>query len=106
WGLRVKRRRVCVVMTIACFAGPAMAEDQVGLPTPLGVGDAVRMARASRLEVLAARARARAAAERPTVVSALDDPEVFGSIDHLPFMGGGADLSLGIEQRSGRSAER
>jgi outer membrane protein, heavy metal efflux system len=32
-------------------------------------------------------------------VSALEDPEVFASIDHLPFMGGGADLSLAIEQR-------
>lgn len=32
-------------------------------------------------------------------MSALDDPEVFASIDHLPFMGGGADLSVAIEQR-------
>lgn len=57
------------------------------------------MAKTRRLEVPADRARARAAAERPVVVSALEDPEVFASIDHLPFMGGGADVSLAIEQR-------
>lgn len=33
------------------------------------------------------------------MVAALEDPEVFASIDHLPFMGGGADVSLAIEQR-------
>jgi hypothetical protein len=49
----------------------------------------MRIAKARRLEMTAAHARARAAGERPTIVSALDDPEVIGSIDHLPFMGGG-----------------
>jgi outer membrane protein, heavy metal efflux system len=57
------------------------------------------MARTQRPEVAAARARARAAAARPVVVSALEDPEVFASIEHLPFMGGGVDVSLAIEQR-------
>jgi len=32
-------------------------------------------------------------------VSGLEDPMVFGSIDHAPFMGGGADWSVTIEQR-------
>jgi outer membrane protein TolC len=90
-----------VVVAVSWLAAPsfAAADDQGPLPTPLRVIDAVRIARAHRAEVSAARARARAAAERPAMVSALDDPEVFSSIDHLPFMGGGADLSLAIEQR-------
>jgi hypothetical protein len=90
--------RTAAIVTIACLAGPAAADDPP-LATPLTVGDVVRTASARRLEVAAARARARAAAERPAIVAALDDPEVFASIDHLPFMGGGADLSLVIEQR-------
>jgi len=76
----------------------AHADDQVALPAPLGVGDVVRLARARRAEVVAARARASAAAERPAITSALDDPQVFSSLDHVPFMGGGADASLTIEQ--------
>jgi len=87
-----------VAVTIACLARPAAADDRA-LPTPLRVSDVARIAKAQRLEVTAARARTRAAAERPTVVSALEDPDVSASIDHLPFMGGGADLSLVIEQR-------
>jgi cobalt-zinc-cadmium efflux system outer membrane protein len=88
----------CLVLALTGLAGSALA-DEVALPTPLRIGDVVRIAKGRRLEVAAARARARAAAERPAVVSALDDPEVFGSIDHLPFMGGGADVSFAIEQR-------
>jgi outer membrane protein TolC len=81
----------------ACLAAPsfAAADDRGELPSPLRVIDAVRIAKEHRAEVIAARARARAAAERP----AIEDPEVFSSIDHLPFMGGGADVSLSIEQR-------
>jgi hypothetical protein len=99
WRPRVSRLAVCVVLFTASLAVPASAEDQIALPTPLRVGDAMRIARTRRLEVIAARARARGAAERPTIVSALDDPEIFGSIDHLPFMGGGVDASFAIEQR-------
>jgi outer membrane protein TolC len=94
----IHRLRTGVTLTIACLAAPATADDQA-LPTPLGVSDVARMARAQRLEVSAARARARAAEQRPIMVSALEDPDVSVSIDHLPFMGGGADLSLAIEQR-------
>jgi outer membrane protein, heavy metal efflux system len=94
----VHRLRAAVVVAMACLYGAAAADDQA-LPTPLRVSDVTRIARAQRLEVAAARARARAAAERPAIVSALEEPEVSASIDHLPFMGGGADLSLAIEQR-------
>lgn len=95
------RLAAVVVGVAACVAAPsfAAADAPDELPGPLRVVDAVRIAKQHRAEVIAARARARAAAERPAIVSALDDPEVFSSIDHLPFMGGGADLSLAIEQR-------
>jgi cobalt-zinc-cadmium efflux system outer membrane protein len=96
----VNRRVVTCVVAIAIWSAvPATADDQVALPTPLRVGDVVRIAKQRRAELLAAHARARAAAERPAIVSALDDPEVFPSIDHLPFMGGGADVSFTLEQR-------
>jgi outer membrane protein TolC len=87
-----------VVIAIACFAEPAFADDAV-LPAPLRAGDVARIARTRRPEVGAARARARAAAERPAIASALDDPDISASIDHLPFSGDGADVSFAIEQR-------
>jgi outer membrane protein TolC len=59
----------------------------------------IALARQHRAEILAARARARAAAARPEIVSGLEDPMVLPSIDHLPFMGGGADWSVVVEQR-------
>ncbi|HEX2685093.1 MAG TPA: TolC family protein [Kofleriaceae bacterium] len=89
----------CALGVSASLAVPAHADDQVALPAPLRVADTVRIAKAQRGEVVAARARAHAAAERPVIAAALDDPEVFASIDHLPLMGGGADVSLMIEQR-------
>jgi cobalt-zinc-cadmium efflux system outer membrane protein len=94
-----KRVAACVVAASACLTASVAADDQIALPTPLRAADAVRLAKQHRPEVVAARARARAAAERPAIVSALDDPEVFPSIDHLPFMGGGADVSFTVEQR-------
>ena len=46
------------------------------------------------------RARAARAGEaRPAIVSALEDPMISPSLDHLPFMLGGADVSVTIEQR-------
>src|SRR5262245_8890998 len=60
------------------------------LPSPLTLEYVQRFARAHRAEIRAARARARAAAERKEVVSALEDPTVSPSLDHLPFMLHGA----------------
>jgi len=93
-----KPSRLAWIVPVMLASAMAHADDQVALPAPLGAGDVVRLASARRAEVVAARARARAAAERPEIVSALDDPQIFPSIDHAPFMGGGADLSLAIEQ--------
>jgi outer membrane protein TolC len=95
----VRRLAASVLVSVATLAAPVAADDSLALPSPLGVAEAMRIAKAHRLEVVAARARARAAGERPAIVSALDDPEVFGSIDHLPFKGGGVDASFTLEQR-------
>jgi outer membrane protein TolC len=90
--------RLAWIVPVMVASSMAHADDQVALPAPLRAGDVVRLASTRRAEVIAARARARAAAERPEIVSALDDPQIFPSVDHAPFMGGGADLSLAIEQ--------
>lgn len=95
----MRRLAASVLVSVASLAAPVAADDSLALPSPLGVVEAMRIAKAHRLEVVAARARARAAGERPAIVSALDDPEVFGSIDHLPFKGGGVDASFTLEQR-------
>jgi outer membrane protein TolC len=70
-----------------------------GLPSPLGLGDVVRLAGERRDEIEAARARIRAGEARPTIVSSLEDPMFSPSLDHLPFMLGGADVSFAIEQQ-------
>lgn len=63
--------------------------------------DVLRYASQHRQEIVAARARARAAAERPAIVSALEDPMIMPSVDHAPYMmwGEQADLSFMIEQQ-------
>lgn len=69
------------------------------LPTPLSLADVIRVASERRDEIRAVRARTLAAEARPTIVSALDDPMIAPSLDHLPFMLGGADVSVTIEQQ-------
>jgi outer membrane protein TolC len=91
-------------LPIALFAGllpwaAARADEPEPLPGPLRLEQALRIAREHRAEVVAAQARARAAGERPAIVSALDEPMVSPSIDHLPFMLDGADWSVTVEQR-------
>jgi cobalt-zinc-cadmium efflux system outer membrane protein len=94
-----RRSRLWTGMVIAMLSSAAAADDQIALPSPLRAADVARIARARRPEVVAAQARARAAAERPEIVSALEDPTVLPSIDHLPFALGGANVSLTVEQR-------
>ena len=88
-----------VAMSSAVLARAAMAQTASPLPSPLGLGDVVRIASERRYEIAAARARRLAAEQRPTIVSALDDPMISPSLDHLPFMWGGADVSLTVEQQ-------
>lgn len=85
-----------MVVLIGALAMPASAE--VALPSPLRVQDVVTFARSRRPEIVAAKARARAASERPSIVSALDEPTVSLSIDHVPFNGMGIDGSVRFQQ--------
>ena len=88
-------------MIVLLLLLPAMAAAQSPqpLPSPLGLGDVIRLAREGRDEVQAARARVRAGESRPAIVSALPDPMISPSLDHLPFMLGGADWSVTVEQQ-------
>jgi len=93
--------RVALLLTVWATIWPAAAAAQTipVLPSPLSLGDVIRLASERRDEIQAARARIRAGEARPTIVSALEDPMISPSLDHLPFMLGGADVSFTIEQR-------
>jgi cobalt-zinc-cadmium efflux system outer membrane protein len=88
-----------VVLTVAGFPVLVSGQTPTTLPSPLGLADVVRLAGDRRDEIEAARARTRAGEARPDIVSALDDPMIAPSLDHLPFMLQGADVSVTIEQR-------
>ncbi|HVY44873.1 MAG TPA: TolC family protein [Minicystis sp.] len=75
----------------------AFAQD-AALPNPLRPDQVVAYARSHRAEITAARARAQAAAQVPKTVTALPDPMVMVSLDHLPFKLDGADVSLAVQQ--------
>jgi len=92
-------RLACAIVVVASSATAARGEDLDRLPSPLRLADVVALARQHRAEILAAKASTRAAAERPAIVSALDDPMILPSIDHLPFRGGGVDWSVVVQQR-------
>jgi outer membrane protein TolC len=76
----------------------ASAHAEVPVPSPLRVQDVVALARSRRSEIIASNARARAASQRPAIVSALDEPTVSLSIDHLPFNGMGLAWSASFQQ--------
>jgi outer membrane protein TolC len=101
--LPVFRRRSVVPVFVLCGIGalaPARASAQAAvLPSPLGLGDVIRIAAERRDEIQAARERARAGEARPAIVSALPDPMLSTSLDHLPFMLDGADFSVTLEQQ-------
>ena len=78
---------------------PAAAQGSPPLPSPLSLADVIRIASERRDEIQTARARVRAGEARPTIVSALTDPMIAPSLDHLPFMMNGADVSVTIEQQ-------
>jgi outer membrane protein TolC len=77
---------------------PVAAQTTV-LPSPLGLADVIGIASERRDEIHAAQARARAGEARPIIASALEDPMVSPSLDHLPFTLDGADVSVTIEQQ-------
>ena len=88
--------KVLGLVLIAALATTAHAD--VSLPSPLRAKDVVALARTRRAEIVAANARARAAGQRPAIVSALDDPAVSFSVDHVPFNGMGLDWSASFQQ--------
>jgi len=77
----------------------AAGQEVEPLPSPLRLEQALQLAREHRPEIAAAHARAQAFAEKPAIVSGLDDPMISPSVDHLPFMLDGADVSFTVEQR-------
>lgn len=104
---------VGLAAAVACHAPGPMGQSSISapvwshratgnparpLPDPLRLADVMRIARWGRPEVSAARERARAASFRPGQVSALDDPMVVGSIDHLPLSLVGVNASVMVEQ--------
>lgn len=95
--LEVHRRvRLVAFVLLGAFAIPAHAD--ITLRSPLRVDDVAALARSRRPEIAAARARTRAAGHRSNIVSALDEPVVSVSVDHLPFSLMGFDGSLTLEQ--------
>ena len=95
-----RSRTLVAFATATALAGTTAATAQTtAVPSPLRLADAVRFATTRRAEIEAARARARAGEARPAIVSALDEPMIAPSVDHLPFMLDGANVSFTIEQR-------
>ncbi len=86
---------LCVTVPLGLAAG----EPAEPLPSPLSLREVVQLANDRRDEIAAARARVRAGEARPAIVSALPDPMLSPSLDHLPFMWGGANWSATIEQQ-------
>ena len=97
------RRLTCSLVAVAGLLAhsPATATAQplAPVPSPLALADVIRIARERRDELEAARARVRAGEQRPAIVSALENPMISPSLDHLPFMFEGADVSFAIEQQ-------
>ena len=88
---------IAALMTTA--AATAAAQTSQPLPSPFSLADVIRIASERRDEIQAARARTQAAEARPVIVSALQDPMISPSLDHLPFMMNGADFSVTVEQQ-------
>ncbi len=77
----------------------ARGADAAGeLPSPLEPDAVLAFARDHRAELVAAKSRSDAALQTPKVVSALPDPMVMASIDHLPFKLDGVDFSVQVQQ--------
>lgn len=95
----VTRLRLIAAAWMAAATTALAAQMPAAMPSPLGLSDVVRIAAERRDEIQAARARTRAGEARPAIVSALADPMIAPSIDHLPFKFEGADVSVTFEQQ-------
>ncbi|MBI5513792.1 MAG: TolC family protein [Deltaproteobacteria bacterium] len=90
---------VALALLLALGPRAALAQTAAPLPSPLTVEAVAREAVQARAEPRAARAEALARAQRPTIVSTLEDPMLMASVDHLPVALHGVDMSLLVEQR-------
>ena len=97
------RDRLCGLLVMVIVFAPVAHGAE---PPRLTLAEVIQTAQSARAEIIAARARADALAQRPAIVGALDDPVVSASIDHYPFemmddeAGGGRryDWSVTVEQ--------
>ena len=94
---------VAAIAAVCMWCAQATAQE---LSAPLRLADVVRIAEQRRAEIVAAVARASAAAQRPAIAGALEDPMIAPSIDHYPFHPmaepdayGRFDWTIAIEQR-------
>ncbi len=85
-------------LLVAFTTQSAHGQARDALPTPLDLPAVVQYADAHRAEIVAARAEARALAQRPAIVGSLPDPMVMLSADHIPVSGMGVDGSLQLQQ--------
>ncbi|MDA1372694.1 MAG: TolC family protein [Proteobacteria bacterium] len=94
--------RIIVSMVLWGSLTNVIAAD-LALPDPLRLGDVAAIALRNRSELSAANARADAMAQRPAIVSSLEDPMISTSVDHYPYEmmddGRRFDRSITIEQR-------
>ena len=90
---------IVLLRILLALPSAAAAQDALPVSGSMSLADVIRMASERRDEIEAARARIRAGEARPTIASALADPMISPSLDHLPFMLGGANWSVTIEQQ-------
>ena len=95
-----------LLVPAAAAAGPTQDDAPPAALASLSLADVLRQSGERRDEVEAARARSRAGQARPVIVSALDDPMIAPSLDHLPFGMLGADVSVMVEQQIPLSSVR
>ncbi len=88
-----------LVALVALLDPAAVGAQSAALPSPLRIGAVVEHAATHRAEIEVARARRAAAQQRTRSAGVLDDPMVMPSLDHVPFMLHGADMSFMVEQR-------
>jgi hypothetical protein len=92
--------RFALLLTVwATWPTEAAGQTTPVLPSPLSLGDVIRLASERRNEIQAARCPYSRRRGTATIVSALQDPMISPSLDQLPFMLGGADVSVAIEQQ-------
>ncbi len=89
---------VGILLSLIGLPLATLAQQTYALPSPLRIEQARGFALKHRKEIMAARARAQAASQRPTIVSTLEDPMLMPALDRLPFSLKGADVSLQVQQ--------